>query len=1143
MQIHWLFKKNRFRKVFTIALSILLVNASPVNSQQINISRVSLSGGILTGIIIGITQDPKGYMWFITGATGLYRYDGYHTLSYKHQPLNPNSIASDRIECIAADSTGNIWLGTFGKGLDRFDPVTLVFTHFTHDPKNDQSLISDSVKAIIQDHEGFLWIGTIAGLDRMDPKTGKLIHFRNNATDLTSLSNNEIRALYEDHQHNIWVGTGSPFFGDNPSRNHGGLNRFDRRTGKFTRYMNDPKNTHSLIDNRVRVIFEDSRGTFWVGTAGDGLHTMDRETGIFERHLYDPAHPEKLSRPPLKKDFNFADDHITFINEDVTGAIWIGTFEGGLNRYDPKSQKIKFFASLNDSVAGIKDPTGWWGYPSNDGLLWVSTWNKNLFQLNPYQKKIPHYDLQDAANSIYQETPGLYWIGTDHSGLIRDDRILGRQQKFLHDPLNHSSISSNGVFVIRRNKKGNFWIGTATGLDLFDPKTQTFTNYNHDQNNKSSLGDNIIMSLYVDAEDNLWVGTVTGLDYMNTKTGMFTHYQVDKKYGNSPEIYVNSILEDRKGRLWVGTFYGAGLNQLDLSTGKFKNYFAEKSITSSIFEDSDGTIWVGTNDGLYRFNPSSDSFFHFINPESGASMETVYNILEDDKKNLWIVTSNELIRLNPARNKTIRFGKSQGVDQLNFAWGDNGGGGSGKEIFFGDQTGYYVFQPELLTINNRPPQILLENFRLAGQAAQYNMNDFMTQPLWKTKEINLAYNQNIFSFDLLAIHYSNPKDNRITYMLENYDNTWRESGVDQRAYYFNVPSGKYTLRMKAANGNGVWTERDIKITVTPPWWRTWWAYTLFAALFAGSIWAFIFYRSRNLKRHNKQLEEKVKQRTNDLNQSLEELKATQKQLIQQEKMASLGELTAGIAHEIQNPLNFVNNFSEVNTELTDELKEELNKINIPSSEKSQIESIVDDISQNQQKINHHGKRADAIVKSMLQHSRSSTGKKEPTAINALADEYLRLSYHGLRAKDKSFNAIMQTNFDESIDKINIVPQDIGRVLLNLFNNAFYSVNEKKGPLPPEGGKKNPQEYQPTVSVSTNRIGDRVEIRVRDNGNGIPQKVLDKIFQPFFTTKPTGQGTGLGLSLSYDIIKAHGGELKVETKEGEGAEFIIQLPLT
>ena len=279
----------------------------------------------------------------------------------------------------------------------------------------------------------------------------------------------------------------------------------------------------------------------------------------------------------------------------------------------------------------------------------------------------------------------------------------------------------------------------------------------------------------------------------------------------------------------------------------------------------------------------------------------------------------------------------------------------------------------------------------------------------------------------------------------------------------------------------------------------------------------------------KKLQEEVYKQTEELRNTLTNLQSTQAQLIQSEKMASLGELTAGIAHEIQNPLNFVNNFSEVNKELIAELNEEIEKGNY-----SEVKEIAKDVSENEEKINHHGKRADAIVKGMLQHSRSSSGIKEPTNINKLADEYFRLAYHGLRAKDKSFNATLKTDYDESIGNINLIPQDIGRVILNLIINAFYAVDERK--------KSGVENYEPTVAVSTKKLIDKTEISVTDNGHGIPQKVIDKIFQPFFTTKPTGQGTGLGLSLSYDIVKAHGGEIRVESKEGEGSEFIIQLPI-
>ena len=311
-------------------------------------------------------------------------------------------------------------------------------------------------------------------------------------------------------------------------------------------------------------------------------------------------------------------------------------------------------------------------------------------------------------------------------------------------------------------------------------------------------------------------------------------------------------------------------------------------------------------------------------------------------------------------------------------------------------------------------------------------------------------------------------------------------------------------------------------------------YVLIATAAIFLLLSIILYRNnRNKQIANKALElqkKEVDQQKTKAENTLHELRSTQAQLIQSEKMASLGELTAGIAHEIQNPLNFVNNFSEINKELLVEMREEIEKGNV-----NQAKHLTADIIDNEDKIMHHGKRADAIVKGMLQHSRTGSGQKEMTDINALADEYLRLAFHGLKAKDKTFHATIYTEFDPSVGKIPVVTQDMGRVFINLYNNAFYAVSEKN--------KQQLEGFEPTVSIRTKRVGDRLEIRIKDNGNGIPPKVIDKIFQPFFTTKPTGQGTGLGLSMSYDIIKAHAGNLIVDTNEGEGAEFVIQIPVS
>ncbi|MBA2562670.1 MAG: hypothetical protein H0V14_07090, partial [Chitinophagaceae bacterium] len=552
---------------------------------------------------------------------------------------------------------------------------------------------------------------------------------------------------------------------------------------------------------------------------------------------------------------------------------------------------------------------------------------------------------------------------------------------------------------------------------------------------------------------------------------------------------------------------------------------------NSLLEDSEGILWVGTSTGLYRSDPAMNSFSRFSDPGSDLARDLIITgVLEDNQKALWINTSLGILKLTRAQNEVVIYGENHGVNTPSFT--NNPGYYKGKngELFFGGGSGYNTFFPEQLTGNIRPPQIVISNFRLADQPVMPGKGSPLREPLAQAKEIRLKYNQKVFSFDFAGIHYSSPAENRHLFMLEKLDNTWRKGGEEKTAYYYNVPPGRYVFRVKAANNDGVWAEKSIAVIVAPPWWLTWWAYVLYGLLFIGAAYAiYRIQRRRLLAAEREKARQHELAQAKEIEKAYEELKTTQAQLIQREKMASLGELTAGIAHEIQNPLNFVHNFSEVNKELLAELKNELN-----SGHDGEAISIANNIGENEEKIIYHSNRADAIVKGMLQHSRISTGQKEPTDINALTDEYLRLSYHGLKSKDNSFNATMQTNYDEGIGKVNIVPPDMGRVLLNLFNNAFYSVTEKK--------KKQGEQYEPIVSVTTKKIGDKTEIRVKDNGIGISQKILDKIFQPFFTTKPTGQGTGLGLSLAYDIVtKEHYGQLKVETKEGEGAEFVIQLP--
>jgi signal transduction histidine kinase/ligand-binding sensor domain-containing protein len=1084
------------------------------------------------GPTYGFTQDQQGYIWFSSFAKGLIRYDGKAFKTFKHDPEKPNSPASNMIVSLAADQSGNIWITNFGSGLDRFDPVTNTFTHFRHNKADPNSLISDSVFSVMIDHTGKPWIGTNKGLESFDTKTGNFTHIPRKINDKPTDISPAVFTVYEDKKGIIWFSTGDFFTGK--TGDFDGLFRLDPSTGKQVFYKADPLNPESLIDPAVSAIFEDSGGKFWVGTKGNGLHTLDRKTGKFTRHLYDPSRPGELSRPPISK--TDTTDGISFIQEDHAGKLWIGSFENGINWYDPKIQKLYHYglvkdkknnaAFAKDTLTGFKDEGAFRFLLAADSSTWITSSSGNIYTASYGRKTIPYFPNRKYVNSFHLEPDGnILWFGTD-SGLVRKDLTANSFKVWVHDPKDSNSLNNNAVVDIKPDEHGMLYIATHVGgLDLFDPVTGRFA---HIKPGNATPGNTLDSLHHIFIENNryLWLGGENGLARVDRSSNHFNVFRFnteDEKGISGATVF--SIAKDKKDNMWFANV--GGVDKFISDSNAFRHYL-KGYIARAVLIDAKGILWAGTDIGLYQYDEAKDQFVQFNSPVFSMGIETILNILEDDQRNLWVTTPNAILKISANRERIQLFNADYGILSSNWNWLNNYKASDGR-LFIGGQDGYYMFKPEEINVSNPAPVLNFSQLIIGSKEIFPGDDGILSAPIWKTEKINLAYNQNTFSLDFIALNYNSSEAIKYLYQLENFDNAWNNAGTDHKASFFNVPPGHYTLRVRAINSEGTITEKALSIIISPPWWKTWWAYCIYALLVIVAGWQVYLYQKRNiLAKERERSREKELEHAKEIEKAYKSLQATQAQLIQSEKMASLGELTAGIAHEIQNPLNFVNNFSEVNSELIGEMKDELAKGNI-----EEAKTIANDIDENEQKIIFHGRRADSIVKGMLQHSRSSNGVKEPTDINALTDEYLRLSYHGLRAKDKSFNATMKTDFDESIGNINIIPQDIGRVILNLINNAFYVVDEKK--------KQLVDGYEPTVSVSTKRIGDKVFLSVSDNGNGIPSKVLDKIFQPFFTTKPTGQGTGLGLSLSYDIVKAHGGELKVETKEGEGTVFIVELP--
>ena len=1085
-----------------------------------------------SGAITDVVQDKQGIFWFAALEKGLIRYDGINTKTYMNDNRNPNSIAAKYAIRVYADKNNIVWVGTLGSGLERFDPSTNKFTHIRHDPKTVSGLNSDTVTAFLEDHVGNFWIGTFGGLSLMDRKTGKFTHYRNDPNDPTTISHNQVYEIYEDKNGTLWVYAGKHDL--NTGTTSGTLNRFDRSTGKFTSYVKDPAHPGKVLPGPIRSFYEDNKNNFWIGT-DSGLYNMDRKSNTFTRYYPDPYSSGPLEQTPLtKKNFPF----VQIITGDSSGALWVGIRGGGLIRYDPRNKTSMHFGAIyeNNKLMSSKDTSNGFasGYPgraitSKEGLFWVFD-RLAVYYLNYNKTFIPFYSIGDkGANAFYYDAKdNIFWVATD-KGLLRKDLAGKKEKLFVNDPQNSNTITAGSISSMRADATGIFWLGTRGGLDKFDPATGKFIHYKHDPKNPGSIASNNLNYLFIDHNKNLWIASDSGISRMDTRTEQFINYQPEDKTNTPFPGELLCIAEDTDHNIWISS--GGGVIKMDTKTGKFRKYISN-TYMKSICTDAKGTVWAGGTDGIYFYDKTKDDFTTFANEQSPVGIHDVINIIEDNQQNLWVSTSNAIVKINAARDRVKKFTDDDGVHYTNFTFNDNYKASDGK-LYLGIENGYYSFYPNEIKDTSIAPQLNISGLKLNDKEVTIGQNGILTAPIWSTDELRLKYNQNVFSFDFFAVDYVTPGDEKYSFMLENYDDTWHDIGNDRRASFFNVPPGSYIFRVKAVSGDGASVEKSIRIIISPPWWKTWWAYSLYAllAIIAGYL-IFRYQRSYIVKRERQRTQQKELAQAREIEKAYNELKTTQQQLIQSEKMASLGELTAGIAHEIQNPLNFVNNFSEVNSELIAEMKQEIDNGNL-----NEARAIANSIDENEQKIIFHGKRADTIVKGMLQHSRNSSGQKEPTDINGLCDEYLRLSYHGLRAKDKSFNATMKTDFNESIGNINIIPQEIGRVVLNLINNAFYAVDEKRKHTSTSSVQNG---YEPTVSVSTKRENGKIEIKVADNGNGIPQKVVDKIFQPFFTTKPTGQGTGLGLSLSYDIVKAHGGEIKVSTKENEGTEFTIHL---
>ncbi len=1006
-----------------------------------------------------MVEDDSGALWIGLYNGGLNRFDPRtETFTrYNHRQDNPNSLSEDRVRALYLDSSGTLWIGSEGGGLSQFDPHTRSFEHYRHQPKNANSLGHDTVEAIYPDSPSALWIGTCGGgLNHFDRRTGTFTHYRHRADDPTSLSHDCVKTLLKDSTGSVWVGTVT-----------GGLNRLDPQTGRFTRFQRRPDDPTSLSNNSVRAIFEDAKGRLWIGTRG-GVDRFDRKTQSFTNFSHQEDNPDSLSH-----------DYVYSILEDRSGGMWFGTLGGGVNRFDPLTHGIKTYRRQRDNPNSLAHNIIRAVHVDSVDNVWVSTY-LGVDKFDPRTETFTHYKLQtdrggrlvrdyifsitetpSAASAGRSVAPGDLWFGSTESGLKKLDPASGTFTAYHHRPEDPNSISDDNVEVVYTDIRGDLWVGTVdTGLNRFDRKTQTFERFRHDPENPASISSDEIRAICQQRDGTMWVGTNMGLDRMNLVDKKFEHFRHDPSNPSSlSHDMINKLVEDSKGNLWVGT--DGGLSRFDPIGETFTTYRERDGLPNLMItcvqEDQQGLLWVGTNEGLVKFDPQKKSF---------ASYDKLDGL-----------QGNSFMR------------QSCGID-------------SSGRLFFGGEGGLSVFRPTDVRENTLVPPTVITDFLLFNKSVEIARDDAPTEhfrlPLHinHIQEIALDYTDYIFTFEFSALNYRQPVKNQFAYRLEGFDRQWIETDYrNRRATYTDIPHGSYTLRVKASNDDGHWNEQGaaVRLTILPPPWRTWWAYSLYTIVaLALLIWFVQVQRN------------KVKQKQRELDRE----RQVSARLRQLDKLKD--EFLANTSHELRTPLNGIIGIAESLIEAVEKWPAEKTKANLAMiySSGKRLASLVDDI------LDFSKMRNQALMLNQV-----------PVDLRALIEVVLANSSTFIKNKSVELKNSVQADLPPAHADENRLQQ----ILYNLIGNAIKFT---------EAG---------TIALSASAADGQLRISVTDTGIGIPEDKIETIFESFEQVEGSAArvygGTGLGLAVTKKLVELHGGGIEVSSRVDRGSTFTFTLPIS
>lgn len=1100
--------KNIFLKHIVLFLLWLLPLPLPGNNQPLIFRHLTIEDGLSQSAVQAIYQDRMGFVWIGT-KDGLNKYDGYRFTIYQHDPFDSTTISNNYITRIFEDSRGYLWVGTREGGLNCLNRDTEHFQRFLHDPKNPRSLSSNRITTITEDGSGALWIGTRNGLNRLAAteitraKPAFRV-FRNEPQNPNSLSHSAVEALLIDRSDQLWIGTAD------------GLNRLNLKnqylpSPSFLRYYSQTRTPGGLMDDHVYSLYQSSGGDFWVGTSS-GLNRLSTATNTFTGF---PHHFHSY-----RKGWGEVWD----IEETADGELWLATPDE-LMIFDPRNGGYRSYRNDPLNSASLNSNFLTCVMRDRSGVLWLGTNGYGLNLHDPKAKRFhtfrrpkdfPSRISGFSVRAMLEDRRGNLWISADV--LYRWNRTTGKLKSFETDSKHPADFGNTGVWSMLQDDEGFIWTASFEGVYRYNPRTGNYRFFKKANDPQQGLREKVALNVFSDRDGYIWIGTENYFSRYNAATDRFRHYRYRRKPATR-EPSLSDVCQDVKGIFWLAT--DDGLVRFDPLTEKFR-YFRNDptnphslshNVVLSLLDDPrepERVLWVGTaGGGLNRFRMDIEQFESF-SVKDGLPNTVVYGVLSDKTDNLWLSTNKGLSRFDPSTGKFRNFDVNDGLQSNEFNTTAFYQSPSG-EMFFGGIHGLNYFNPEQIIDNPYIPPVAITELRIFNRPVLHGgKNGILKEVISRSKELNLTYRQNIFSFQFAALDYSAPSRNQYAYKMDGFNEEWIPANETRTATFTNLPPGDYRFRVKAANNDGIWNEEgaSLAIHVTPPPWRTWWAYAFYAIALLGVLLGVRSYELNRLRLKNIL---KVEQLEGDKLRELDQIKSR---------------FFANISHEFRTPLTLIlGQIDRVLSNLQDQ------------SERRRLEVALG-----------NSRRLLRLINQLLDLSRLEAGSLALKAEKHNLVPFLKNLIFSFESLAEQKRISLQCHCSQQVVNVFYEPEKLEKVFLNLLSNAlkFTPEGERVKIAVAVSSNSNSPLPLPTGSATSAPAAKFVEIIVKDSGSGIPPDKLPHIFDRFYQGGNSNtwewESSGIGLTLAKELVELHGGKISVESEPGKGSTFAVRLPI-